>query len=313
MTVTWGQNTVHSIPGTPAPAPTFGSSPAPAGGGIFGTSSSTAPAASLFGSSPAPAPGGGGLFGTTSSTAPASGGIFSSPTTFSSFSSAAAPSSSLFGTPSSTSLFGQQPGSATSPFGAAPTTQQQQQIPAQAALQAHMDASARQEAEKIRLGLETLHCAYSGNVIQGSSGNESSKFVTITYNDMTSDQRQLQFLHGMGTGGNGHLMAPPKPPQVSESDWKEAVVKNPDPQNYMPNALVGAMALQARVSWQQDRAKELAANAASLTKTHELLKDRIARVNEDLIACAKTHAAVRKRLLDVMRRVEIARCMNQPM
>ena len=289
--VTWGQDQVRLIPPAAAAAP-------PAGGGLFGTPTpSPSPGGSIFGS-PAPAPSAFGAFG---SPAPAT----------TAFGSPAAPSTSLFGTPSSTSLFGQAPATAASTFGSTLQQQGQQHIPAQAALQAHMDASARQEAEKIRLGLETLHCAYTGNVRQGSSSNESSKFVTITYNDMTADQRQLQFLHGLGANGNGRLMAPPKPPQVSDGDWREAVVKNPDSDSYMPTALAGAMALQARVSWQQDRAKELAANITSLSQTHELLKDRCSRVNQNLEHMQRQHAAVRKRLLDVMRRVELARCMNQ--
>jgi hypothetical protein len=177
-----------------------------------------------------------------------------------------------------------------------------------------MDASARQEAEKVRLALEALHCAYTGNVIpttSGGSDNESSKFVTITYNDLTPAQRQLQWIHGMGTGGSGHLMAPPKPPQVSDNDWKAAVVKNPDPQNYMPVALLGAVALQGRVSWQQSRATELASTASKLAENHELLQVRCARVRQDLESMTRRHATLRKKLLDVMRSVELARCMNQ--
>ena len=164
VNVTWGPNTVHPI-GTPAPAPstapfgapspapaplafgasstsTFGTpAPAPAGGGLFGT--------------PAPAPAGGGLFGSPTP-APAGGGFFGAP--------APAPTTNLFGAPSpapSGNLFGAP---APSSFGMSSTQQQQQQqqqIPAQAALQAHLDASARQEAE--RLGI-----ADRFNIIVGS-------------------------------------------------------------------------------------------------------------------------------------------------
>jgi chromosome segregation ATPase len=112
-------------------------------------------------------------------------------------------------------------------------------------------------------------------------------------------------------GNGGQILAPDKPPQVSEKEWRKAVVNNPDPQNYMPVALIGAVALQGRVSWQQDRAKELASNAATLHKSHDTIKHRSAHTKQDVEEKARRYAALRKRLLDVMRRVELARCLNQ--
>jgi hypothetical protein len=322
--VTWGQNQVHTF-GSPAPAPatSFGT-PAPAApGGLFGSTQAPAPSAGLFGS-PAPAAAGGGasLFGAP---APAAGGgLFGAPSpapapggSLFGATPAAAPSTGMYGAPAaSTSLFGAP---APSAYGAnysflgsssagTPQQQQQQHIPAQAALQAHMDASARQEAERVRSALERLHAAYAGTAVPSSSGDES-KFVAIVYNDLTPEQRQLQWLHGMGNGGQ--ILAPDRPHQVSEEEWKKAVVNNPDHQNYMPVALVGAVALQARVSWQQDRANELASNAGTLHRSHETIRDRSARAKQDVEEKARRHVALRKRLLDVMRRVELARCMNQ--
>jgi hypothetical protein len=313
--VTWGPNSTHVF-GATAPAPggatSFGS-PAPVSGGLFVSS----PAPALFGSSPAPAPSGG-LFGApapssggslfgTPSPAPSSGFGFSSspaPSTYGGYGTPApAPGTSLFGAPA-TSVYG----APSSLYGGNPAAgQQQQQIPAQAALQAHMDASARQEAGRVRSALESLHMAYTGNT---SSTSKESKFVTIVYNDMSPQERQLQWVHGMAT--EGQIMAPPKPLQVSDAQWKEAVVSNPDPLNYTPVALVGALALQGRISWQQGRAKELASNATTLHQSHDMLKDRIARVKQEVEQYQRRHAALRKRLLDVMRRVELVRCMNQP-
>lgn len=288
---------------TPAPAPTssfFGSAPAPSGG-LFG--SAPAPSGGLFGSAPAPsgglfgsapAPSSGGLFG--SAPAP-SGGLFGSTPASSGglFGSAPAPSGGLFGT-SSSSLFG-------APSSSVPV---QQQIPAQAALQAHMDASARQEAERVRAALERLNAAYAGH----PNGEGESKFVAIVYNPISPEQRQLQWFHGMGNGGL--IPAPERPPHVSEKQWTKAVVENPDPQNYVPNALVGAAALQARINWQQDRARELASHAATLQRSQDTIRDRSLQAQQDVEQKARKHAALRTRLLDVMRRVELARCMNQP-
>ena len=302
--VTWGQNTVHTF-GTPAPAPATGfGTPAPApSGGLFGSSPAPAPSTGLFGS---PAPAGSSLFGAPSP-AP-SGSLFgassSGPSPGRSVFGSAAPSpatpTSLFGAPAAAAF-----GAPSSSFPAPPSAAQQQQIPAQAALQAHMDASARQEAERVRSALEGLHAAYTGIALHESQ----SKFVAIVYNPLSPEERQLQWIHGMGN--SGQILASPKPPQVSETEWKKAIVNNPDPQNYTPNALVGAVALQARVSWQQERAKELASNTATLHKSHETVKERLACAKQDVEEKVRRHAALRKRLLDVMRRVELARCMNQ--
>jgi hypothetical protein len=227
----------------------------------------------------------------------------------------------MFGTPSTTSLFG-APTPAPSAFGStssssfygapsgAPTPQQQQQIPAQAALQAHMDASARQEAERVRSALERHNAAYAGTPLPSAGGGEEAKFVAIVYNPMSPEQRQLQWLQGMGNGCM--IPSPDRPPQVSEKQWRKAVVENPDPQNYVPQAMVGASALQMRINWQQDRAKELASHAATLHKSQETIRDRSMQAQQDVEGKVRRHAALRKRLLDVMKRVELARCMNQP-
>jgi len=173
-----------------------------------------------------------------------------------------------------------------------------------------MDASARQEAERVRSALERLNAAYSGTPIPSGGGGEESKFVAIVYNPITPEQRQLQWFHGMGNGAT--ILEPDRPPQVSEKKWKKAVVENPDPQNYVPQALVGAVALQGRISWQQNRAKELSSHAATLHKSQATIQERSKLAFQEIEAKARKHAALRKRLLDVMRRVELARCMNQP-
>lgn len=315
--VTWGPNTTHTF-GAPAPAtsgapaPTFGA-PAPTTSGMFG--SAPAPAAPAFG---APAPSGG-LFGSSPAPAPTTS-LFGSPAPApggSLFGSIPAPGSSLFGTPSTTSLFG-TPSSApsafgsTSLFGTSSTTTsaqpQQTQIPAQAALQAHMNASAMQEAERVRSALERLHAAYAGTSLQ--TGGDNSRFVAIVYNPLTPEQRQLQWIHGMGNGGT--ILEPERPPQVSDKQWKKAVVENPDPQNYMPQALVGAAALEGRIAWQQARAKDLALHAGTLRRSIETIQERSKQAQQEVEEKSRRYATLRKRLLDVMRRVELARCMNQP-
>lgn len=175
-------------------------------------------------------------------------------------------------------------------------------------MQAHLDASQRQEAERVRSALERLNAAYSGAPVPGE---QESKFVAIVYNPISPEQRQLQWLHGMGTS-EGMIPMPARPPQVSEKQWRQAVAENPDPQNFVPQPLVGATALQGRIHWQQERAKGLASHAATLQKSHETIQERALQARQKLEAQARKHAALQSRLLDVMRRVELARCMNLP-
>lgn len=329
-----------------APAPAgggglFGSTPAPAGGGgLFGSAAAPAGGGGLFGSSPAPA-GGGGLFGSTptpagggglfgnpasgslfggsSAPAPAGGGLFGSGAPASSgglFGSSTSASSSLFGAaPSGGGLFGAPAPSggglfgAPSPSGGLFGSSQQQvstaAIPAQAALQAHMDASARQEAAKLQSSLEDLHHAYNG-----TSHQKPSPLVTIVYNTMTSEQ--LQWIFSNQQAGGGYVL-PPKPPQVDEQQWLEAVVKNPDRSCYIPIALVGAEALQARVGWQQQQASGFNQDIAMLKHTQDAMQRRTAELRQGVMLLEQMHTTLRSRLLRLMNKVEVLRCMNFPL
>uniref|UniRef100_A0A7S1D274 Nucleoporin Nup54 alpha-helical domain-containing protein n=1 Tax=Cyclophora tenuis TaxID=216820 RepID=A0A7S1D274_CYCTE len=170
-----------------------------------------------------------------------------------------------------------------------------------------MDASARQEAAKLQSSMEAIHQSYSGT---NNSEKESSPFVTIVYNNMTPEQLQWQFTHQQSGGG---LAAPPRPPQVSEKDWLDAIVKNPNPQAYIPSALVGAEALQARLGWQQERANDLEKAANSLKSVREDLQKRVEQYQQALQDLHRRHDDIRKRMLAIMMKVEIARCMNMPL
>mmetsp|Transcript_12725 Transcript_12725/g.26995 ORF Transcript_12725/g.26995 Transcript_12725/m.26995 type:complete len:390 (-) Transcript_12725:1535-2704(-) len=283
--VTWGNNTVHTIGGAPAPsafgapAPAFGApAPTPATGG-FG-----------FGASPAKPPmGGGSLFGAP---APASGGFGS------------------LGQPQKPQM-------------------PQHHIPAQAAMQAKMTAERVVEAERIRTKIEKLHREYSGTCIVPEDGQESAKFVTIVYNELTPEERQFRLIHGLATGQPQHqgphsqtyghsqkqqpIFAPQRPPQINSRDWKLAVVNNPDPSNYVPTPIIGAVALQGRVSNQQNRAKAYANNAVLVQKNLEFIRQREAMARQDLMEKDRRYSTMRRRLLELMTRVEVARCLNKPL
>jgi hypothetical protein len=288
---------------TPAPAGgggLFGSAPAPAGGGLFGGSGgfgSPAPAPAggggLFGAAPA---GGGGLFGAP---APAGGGLFGAPA------------------PAGGGLFGAPAPAGGGMYGAAPPQygqqqQQMQQQPAQAALQAHMDASARQENERVTQAMQKLTTAYNGQEM-AASHKQSGHFCTVLYNPLTPAMRQQQWVHGMGVDGRVHPLAPEKPPQISSADWDLAVVRNPDGLQVMPAVLVGAEALQARLTSQQEQVGHVSTHVASIQASHEMMERRTVEAAQQLDRIHRRHAAQCARLLQVMLRVELARCLNHPL
>jgi len=226
-------------------------------------------------------------------------------------------------------LFG-TPAPAAGGFGAQQQPQvPQHHIPAQAAIQAKMTAEKVVEAERIRSKIEKLHREYSGTCVVPEDGQESAKFVAVVYNELTPEERQFRLIHGMATGQPQHLgiqsqsylnspqqqpiFAPQRPPQINGRDWKMAVVNNPDPNNYVPTLIVGAVALQGRVSNQQNRAKEYASNAVVVQKNIEFIRQRQAMARQELMEKDRQYATLRRRLLDLMTRVEVARCLNKPL
>jgi hypothetical protein len=168
-------------------------------------------------------------------------------------------------------------------------------------MQAHMDASARQEASKLQSALEKLHAAYSG-----APTADEHKFVSIFYDDISPQQQQLQ--HAMG----GQPVPPPKPPHISDEDWLRAVVQNPDPNLYMPVAHVGAEALQTRLARAQDRANGLSKFLEQLQENQATLARNCAREQSDIQSLTRAHTTLRTSLLQVMNKVELLRNMNLP-
>jgi len=175
-------------------------------------------------------------------------------------------------------------------------------------MQAHMDAEARQEAAKLQSSLEKLHHAYAG-----TSQDKPSPLVTIVYNNMTSEQLQWQFANQQSAGVGGYSL-PPKPPQVSEEMWLEAVVKNPDRTTLIPVALIGAEALQARVGWQQQLATKYEQESLKTIKSAlDELQRRNASVKQNLQQLQQMHTSIRARMLKIMNKTEVVRCLNLPL
>lgn len=184
----------------------------------------------------------------------------------------------------------------------------QQANPHQAALHAHQSASQRQEAARIGEAIFNLHSKYSPNAADPlnpalASNNTPSSlcaFTAILYDPLPSEHR-----------AQGHLSAP-KPPHVSNQVWNEALARNPDPRELVPVPLVGAAAIHSRIVSQQEKANALAAHAKKLRETLEFLENA-ARSSKDAIRHSNSEQeALRRRLLGIMRKVEIIRCMGQP-
>lgn len=237
------------------------------------------------------APAVGGLFG-SSTPAPATGGLFGTP----------APAFGGFGT--------QQPQQQVNPYGGFGTQQPQQHQtnPHQAALHAHHSASQRQEAARIEEAIFNLHSKYSPNAADPlnpalASNNIPSSlcaFTAILYDPLPPEHR-----------AQGQLSVP-KPSHISNQAWTEALARNPDPKELMPVPLVGAHALHSRIVSQQERANALATHAKKLRETLEFLENS-ANSSKDAIKHSNLdQEALRRRLLEIMRKVEIIRCMGQP-
>jgi hypothetical protein len=208
-------------------------------------------------------------------------------------------------------------------------------IPAQAALQAHRNAEARQEEARVIAALTSVHQAYAGTALAHDSGIEdpfqalpygtstsssssnSAPFTLIYYTDASPELRQQQWLQGMVAGGQQPIrvrpVVPPRPPQASSRDWNVAVARNPDPSMYMPSALVGAAALQSRLSYQQESSTSLEAQFGLVRETLDTLarQSQLVRMRADKIAARRS--SQQSRLLDLLRKVELVRCFRQPL
>ena len=153
--------------------------------------------------------------------------------------------------------------------------------------------------------------AYEGT--EPATRDKSAHFTSAVYNPATTQMRQEQLIHGMGLDGQIQPIAPPKPPQISETDWDQAVVRNPDYQNYMPVAVVGAAALLARASGQQEQVNTCVQQLQSLQDTRDAVQQRFDQARERLDQVQRTNSVLSEMLLKVMRKVEVARSMNYPL
>jgi len=123
---------------------------------------------------------------------------------------------------------------------------------------------------------------------------------------MTPEQRHSRLVHGPH-----HL--PPRPAHVDAKTWADAVAANPDPDEYIPVVLVGAPELVKRMAAQSEQSARLAHYCTDLRGYCADLRRSAEKSDDAARSAAKEHAALRSRLLRVMRKLEIVRCTNLPL
>lgn len=295
-----------NIPPTPTNTANAGSTPF--GGFAFGTPQASNKAVStpvathgfggpgLFGSptaSTAVAPSGG-LFGSTTTSAPApgtTGGLFGNTT------AAPATTSGIFGntstTPSTTGLFG--------------NTAARSTLPATSTL-----ANSFPSTNMGNTGITSMTQPQL-QVINETGGNlETSLRKLRAYDPVASAFHHTPSIFQTIFYDPGNT--PPNPPQnVDIAKWSQAVALNPDPTQLTPVPTVGAESLLVRINQQQQKAKSLKSIVSQLHDTiHKDIKPRLADSQLSARHCQTERRALERRLLYVMRKVELLRCMNLP-
>jgi len=255
---------------------------------------------------PAAAPG---LFGSTATTSP---GAPATPG-FSGFSSQPNPISSPA---PGLGLF-----SPVQPHQQAQQTQQQQQqyyaqaqaqaqastilgAPQQAALQAHMNATAHQEASRLGSQLHQLYSAYTPFQSQPQAQNTTCRFQHIFYDPITQTQR----LEKLSLPNY-----PPKPNHIPDATWYQALTQNPEPDEYIPVLVTSAEGLHSRLVAQQSKMK---LHEGYLTKLDETLQKRESfhqSIEMQLEYYKVQNQKINKRLQQIMRKFEMCRGKNVPL
>lgn len=302
--------------GAPAAAAPSAAAPAPSSGFSFGAPATAAPSTptkstSLFGSTTptfgapvtsTPAPATTGLFGTPNTTTPASTSLFGNPTT-NGFTTPTTTTPSLFGNTSVTP-------------GVAPANQYyaQNTTPAQAAHYAQIQAQQQQEAAHIQTALLSLYNAYSSNPSPNTANNPSNSITSrsegVSFQHIFYDPKDQLYPHQSMPAGS----IPPPPPHISQQQWVEAIVANPHPEDLAPTSLVGATALSNRIASQQEKAQKLYKYVQTHVSTLETLeKSSLASLQSIQYHTKQDSVILKQRMLNLMRKVELLRCMNVPL
>ena len=177
-----------------------------------------------------------------------------------------------------------------------------------------MDASAHNEQIRVLQKMKEIYQAYTTGPTTDDPTNESHCFSTVLYNPANQQQRQFQAAMQSTTFRQEALtLVQPKPPQISERDWRLYCVRNPDPTRFVPIAVVGAANLAARTLQHQQQSEQHQRECRQVAEAVETLRERAAATRLRLEALGRVHARQRQRLLRVVKHSEVARCLRAPL
>jgi Nucleoporin complex subunit 54 len=194
-----------------------------------------------------------------------------------------------------------------------------------AAKAAHYHAWMEKEDRRVLSHLNKLMNEYNCTVVvpHGVDYAPSARFVCIVYNELTPQQRHRQWELSSRRTHTSYPLAvttttlidqPERPSQISNRDWMEALMNNPDPLNYIPHAIIGVQALKARRLWQQEQAEKSTKCATELISIVQFIQRRFLLTKQKLEESLLVHhTTLRNRLVSVMKKVEMARGCGNPL
>lgn len=165
--------------------------------------------------------------------------------------------------------------------------------------------------EQLNSRLRHYYSAYEGTKAAPSE-TESAPFTTVVYNPAsTVYQMQVQNITGR-LGNQAARPLPDRPSQISVKDWEIGGLHAP--QDYQPVDLVGAAALQTRLSGQQQQADNLKNHIKHLREFQKHLKERKEAAAQEGLAVKKErlHKERKQRLWQIMQKLEIIRAYGHP-
>lgn len=209
-------------------------------------------------------------------------------------------------------MFGAQQSQQQSQYYAQAQASQILGAPQKAALQAHMNATAHQEASRLGSQLHQLYSAYNPfqppqaqtQAQNNTNSNTTCRFQHIFYDPITQTQR----LEKLSLPNY-----PPKPNHIPDATWYQALTQNPQPDEYIPVLVTSAEGLHSRLVAQQSKMK---LHDGYLTKLDETLQKRESfhqSIEMQLEYYKVQNQKINKRLQQIMRKFEMCRGKNVPL
>lgn len=187
-----------------------------------------------------------------------------------------------------------------------------------------------QETSRLEASLLQLQTAYSPYVTSttpfhtaypmvGSTLpiNTLCRFQHVFYDPITP-QQQLERLHhytsrhpNVSKEEAMSLLHTPKPTHFDSVTWSKAQAMNPNPAEFVPVLLSGAEAIHSRLVSQQTKVELYDKYLTQLTSTIEQLDQAVNASGQKMeYTLQDTSMILKKRVLDILRKVELCRARN---